>query len=139
MTPVPHRAKDLHPRSVSGSPFLNRVSLLTERVQHGVHPFDIPLLANGLDLRLSTPVTFLVGENGSGKSTLLEALAWAVGVNAQGGSRDHQFAEGPWPSFVGIYGGRRENMLMLADGPAPMADYEKRLGPAQFNPKVVPK
>jgi predicted ATPase len=90
---VPHRARDLRPRSVSGSPFLSHVSLLTERVQHGVHPFDIPLLANGLDLTLSTPVTFLVGENGSGKSSLLEGLAWAVGFNAQGGSRDHQFAE----------------------------------------------
>ena len=57
----------------------------------GTHPFDIPILSNGLALRLSSPVTFLVGENGSGKSTLLEALAWSVGFGAQGGSRDHHF------------------------------------------------
>lgn len=32
-------------------------------------------------------VTFLVGENGSGKSTLVEAIAGAMGINAEGGSR----------------------------------------------------
>ncbi|MFE8152920.1 AAA family ATPase [Brenneria goodwinii] len=30
-------------------------------------------------------VTFFVGENGSGKSTLLEAIAVAMGFNAEGG------------------------------------------------------
>jgi predicted ATPase len=38
------------------------------------------------------PVTFLVGENGVGKSTLLEALAVASGFNAEGGSRNFNFA-----------------------------------------------
>src|SRR6185437_11478218 len=37
-------------------------------------------------------VTFLIGENGSGKSTLLEAIAVAWGLNAEGGSRDFNFA-----------------------------------------------
>jgi predicted ATPase len=37
-------------------------------------------------------VTFLVGENGSGKSTLIEAIAVAVGFNAEGGSRDFHFS-----------------------------------------------
>ena len=64
-----------------------------DRVQPGTHPFDIPLLQNGLSIDIKTPVTFLVGENGSGKSTLLEALAWSVGFGTQGGNRDHQFAE----------------------------------------------
>jgi predicted ATPase len=36
-------------------------------------------------------VTFLVGENGSGKSTLLEAIAVALGLNAEGGSRNFNF------------------------------------------------
>jgi predicted ATPase len=76
-----------------GSPFLTRVALREDRVQPGVHPFEIPLLRSGLDLPLTRPVTFLVGENGSGKSTLLEGLAWSVGFGTQGGSRDHQFAE----------------------------------------------
>lgn len=53
----------------------------------GRYPFDLPLLADGLDLRFTTPVTFLVGENGSGKSTLLEAIAWNAGFSAEGGNR----------------------------------------------------
>src|SRR5215212_4297060 len=50
----------------------------------------IPAIAAILDHGLNIPagVTFLVGENGSGKSTLVEALAQAVGLNAEGGSRD---------------------------------------------------
>ncbi|HTN87619.1 MAG TPA: AAA family ATPase [Sorangium sp.] len=59
----------------------------------GVHPFDIPVLRDGLSFELTRPVTFLVGENGSGKSTLLEGLAWSVGFGAHGGNRDHQFTE----------------------------------------------
>jgi predicted ATPase len=66
--------------------------LREDRIQHGVHPFEIPILRGGLDLRLTTPVTFLVGENGTGKSSLLEALAWSVGFGAQGGGRDHRIA-----------------------------------------------
>lgn len=38
------------------------------------------------------PVTFLVGENGTGKSTLLEAIAIAVGFNAEGGGRNFTFS-----------------------------------------------
>lgn len=52
------------------------------------------MLANGLDLELDAPVTFFVGENGTGKSSLMEALAWSIGFGMQGGSRDHQFADG---------------------------------------------
>jgi len=42
--------------------------------------------------RLQSPVTIFVGENGSGKSTLLEALAVSAGMNAEGGSRNFNFA-----------------------------------------------
>ncbi|MCL2446340.1 MAG: AAA family ATPase [Oscillospiraceae bacterium] len=42
--------------------------------------------------RFNSPVTFFVGENGSGKSTLMEALAVAAGLNAEGGSRNFNFA-----------------------------------------------
>lgn len=59
----------------------------------GSYPFDLPLLADGLDLRFTSPVTFLVGENGSGKSTLLEAIAWAAGFSAQGGNRTNSHHE----------------------------------------------
>jgi predicted ATPase len=78
---------------VSGSPFLTHVALREDRVEPGVHPFDIPVLRDGLSFALTRPVTFLVGENGSGKSTLLEALAWSAGFGAHGGNRDHHFAE----------------------------------------------
>ncbi|GAB1342844.1 AAA family ATPase [Gemmatimonas sp.] len=77
-----------------GSPFLSRVSLRDDRVQAGVHPFTLPVLANGLTLEFTTPVTFFVGENGSGKSSLLEALAWATGFGLHGGNRDHQYVNG---------------------------------------------
>lgn len=43
-------------------------------------------------LDLASAVTFFVGENGTGKSTLLEAIAVAVGLNAEGGSRNFNFA-----------------------------------------------
>jgi predicted ATPase len=79
--------------SLAGSPFLTHVGLHDDRVQPGVHPFTLPMLANHLSLEFTTPVTFLVGENGSGKSTLLEALAWSIGFGMHGGSRDHQFVE----------------------------------------------
>ena len=43
-------------------------------------------------LEFSSPVTFLAGENGTGKSTLIEAIAVACGFNAEGGSRNFDFA-----------------------------------------------
>jgi predicted ATPase len=43
-------------------------------------------------MRFHPSVTFPVGENGSGKSTLVEALAVALGFNAEGGSRNFNFA-----------------------------------------------
>ena len=55
------------------------------------YPFSIPAI-RALDSLSLQRVTFLVGENGSGKSTLLEAIAVAAGVNAEGGSRNYNFA-----------------------------------------------
>lgn len=43
-------------------------------------------------MTLGPGVTFLVGENGSGKSTLVEAVAVALGLNPEGGSRSFRFA-----------------------------------------------
>ena len=56
-----------------------------------VYPFDIPAvreLRGFRGLRFDTPVTFLVGENGAGKSTIVEAIAVAMGLPAEGGSRN---------------------------------------------------
>lgn len=63
-------------------------------MQDGQHPFNLPIFAEGLDLALATPVTFLVGENGTGKSSLLEAIAWASGFGSRGGARDYRYTEG---------------------------------------------
>jgi predicted ATPase len=42
-------------------------------------------------MEFASGVTFLIGENGSGKSTLLEAIAVALGFNAEGGTRNFGF------------------------------------------------
>jgi predicted ATPase len=56
------------------------------------YPFSIPAIASLDRLDFHPQVTFLVGENGSGKSTLIEAIAVAAGYNAEGGSRNFNFA-----------------------------------------------
>lgn len=56
------------------------------------YPFAIPAVRDLEKIRFDKPVTFLVGENGSGKSTLLETIAVKAGFNAEGGSRNFQFA-----------------------------------------------
>lgn len=55
-------------------------------------PFSLPLVRALARLPLHPQVTFLVGENGSGKSTLMEAIALGMGFNAEGGSRNFNFA-----------------------------------------------
>ncbi len=84
-----------------GSPFLTQAILREDRVVPGQHPFNIPILADGLSLRFESPVTFLVGENGSGKSTILEALAWSAGFSAEGGNRTNQYAEADEGGLLG--------------------------------------
>jgi len=54
--------------------------------------FDLPVVKNLKELQLRQKVTFFVGENGTGKSTLLEALAICCGFNAEGGSKNFNFA-----------------------------------------------
>ncbi|WP_370663651.1 AAA family ATPase [Massilia brevitalea] len=55
-------------------------------------PFTLPAVRSLARLALHPRVTFFVGENGSGKSTLLEAIAVAMGFNAEGGGRNFNFA-----------------------------------------------
>ncbi|HET7437272.1 MAG TPA: AAA family ATPase [Thermoanaerobaculia bacterium] len=69
------------------------VEVLEERVPSWeTFPFSLPAVRALDGLRFTTPVTFFVGENGVGKSTLLEAIAIAFGFNAEGGSRNFNFA-----------------------------------------------
>lgn len=53
---------------------------------------NIPSLKSFQGIKIEKPVTFFVGENGSGKSTLLEAIAIALGLNPEGGSKNFNFA-----------------------------------------------
>lgn len=88
--PMSNRKKRATPK-VSG-PFLRRITTSPDRVDPGRYPFNIAAFANGIDIEITSNVTFLVGENGAGKSTLLEAIAEKSGLNPEGGSRDHYFA-----------------------------------------------
>lgn len=67
----------------------------------GSYPFSLPAVRTLESLRLHPKVTFLVGENGSGKSTITEAVAIAVGLNAEGGSKNFRFATRPTASSLG--------------------------------------
>lgn len=57
----------------------------------GEYPFSLPSVAQLDRVTFPQPVTFFVGENGAGKSTVLEAIAVALGFNAEGGSRNVRF------------------------------------------------
>jgi ATPase subunit of ABC transporter with duplicated ATPase domains len=47
----------------------------------------LPFLANGpVQVKLQSPLTFLIGENGSGKTTLLEAIAARCAIRPGGGA-----------------------------------------------------
>ncbi len=74
------------------SPFLRTITTDSSRYRPGEFPFTLPLIQRGFSLRLTAPVTFLVGENGSGKSTLLEGIADKCGFLPHGGSRNSRAA-----------------------------------------------
>lgn len=56
------------------------------------YPFSLNIFTDFRRLIFDSKITFLVGENGSGKSTLLEAIAYHVGLNPEGGSRNTSFS-----------------------------------------------
>lgn len=74
-------------------PFIEYVDIL-----HGYFPLEstyvgeIPAVKSTHRLNLHPKATFFIGENGTGKSTLLEAIAVADGFNAEGGTRNFNFA-----------------------------------------------
>ena len=72
-----------------------RSILLREPPRQDLYLNEIPAvrqLMRGEPMEFSKPVTIFVGENGTGKSTILEAIAVAMGFNAEGGGREHRFA-----------------------------------------------
>ncbi|MGT2430903.1 AAA family ATPase [Cupriavidus basilensis] len=74
------------------SQFISRISLRRDIVDSFErYPFCLPAVRTLDAMEMHPKVTFLVGENGSGKSTLMEAIAVAMGYNAEGGTRNFSF------------------------------------------------
>ena len=64
-------------------------------IKKGSYLLGLPIidyLSQKGKIDLTENVAFFVGENGTGKSTLLEAVAIAYGFNAEGGSKNFNFA-----------------------------------------------
>jgi len=74
--------------STPAAPFVRSLALSEQPA--GDYTDELPALRNLERLELDPRVTFFVGENGSGKSTLVEALAVALRLNPEGGSRSYQ-------------------------------------------------
>ncbi|PFE05785.1 AAA family ATPase [Bacillus cereus] len=73
--------------------FLKSISLQKEHIPtFSVYPYCLPAIRTLQSLDFHPNVTFIIGENGTGKSTLLEALAIALGFNAEGGTKNFRFA-----------------------------------------------
>jgi predicted ATPase len=73
--------------------YLRGIRLLRDQVpSFDKYPFSIPAVRQLDELDLGANVTFLIGDNGAGKSTLIEAIAVVAGFNAEGGSRNFNFA-----------------------------------------------
>ncbi|MDF2985656.1 MAG: putative ATPase [Eubacterium sp.] len=105
--------------------------------------FELPSLKNIEHLSINKKVTFLVGENGSGKSTLLEAIAVNMGFNAEGGTRNFNFASQETHStlyrhMTVIKGIRRpkDGFFLRAESFYNVASEVDRLDKAAFNPFI---
>ncbi len=97
-------------------PYLLHIAFNWDRVPHPEQfPYALAAVRNLGRLEFHPKVTFLVGENGTGKSTLLEAVAVAVGLNPEGGSRSFNFSTRSSHSRLGEY-------LRLAKAPALPSD-----------------
>lgn len=127
--------------------FVHSIELLRERegwTSDG-YPFALPALRGWDRLLLHPKVTYFVGENGSGKSTLTEAIAVASGFNAEGGSRNFNFAthasHSPLHDFLRVARSprrRHDGYFLRAESYYNVASEIERLDkePA-FSPKII--
>ncbi|WP_226366471.1 AAA family ATPase [Pseudonocardia sp. ICBG162] len=112
------------------------------------YPFELPVvrwLREHGGLALYPGVTFLVGENGSGKSTLVEAVAVALGLNPEGGSRSFRFATRASESDLGSHvrvarrpGRERTSFFLRAESYYNVASEVERLDREPGGPPLLP-
>jgi len=75
--------------SFAAKPYLRSVTIDPAiEIDPERYPFSIPAVRELGVLEPHPDVTFFVGENGAGKSTVLEAIAVALGLPAEGGTRN---------------------------------------------------
>lgn len=75
--------------SISAKPYLREISIAGDaEIDFDSYPFNIPAVRDMGVIEPHADVTFFVGENGAGKSTMLEAIAVAMGLPSEGGSRN---------------------------------------------------
>ena len=73
--------------------FIKSIRINKDKIPNqDIYPFNIQLIKNFNELKLKTPVTFLIGENGTGKSTLIEAIAILCNLNPEGGTGNFMFS-----------------------------------------------
>lgn len=72
---------------------IKKITLNRDRIKSfDRYPFNIDVIKQFSSLDFTSPVTFFVGENGIGKSTFIEAIAVALGLNAEGGTQNFRFS-----------------------------------------------
>ncbi|MBQ9624582.1 MAG: AAA family ATPase, partial [Clostridia bacterium] len=73
--------------------FVKSIELKSDEIPSlNEYPFSIDCIKQLERIDFKAAVTFFYGENGTGKSTLLEAIAIALGINAEGGSENFAFS-----------------------------------------------
>jgi len=75
--------------ALTAKPYLREISIRDDAdIDLNAYPFTIPAVRDMGVIAPHADVTFFVGENGAGKSTILEAIAVALGLPSEGGSRN---------------------------------------------------
>ena len=75
--------------ALAAKPYLRELSIRDDgEIDSTSYPFSIPAGRAMDKLSFHPDVTFFIGENGAGKSTVLEAIAVAMGLPSEGGSRN---------------------------------------------------
>jgi predicted ATPase len=108
------------------------------------YPFNLPAVRHTDSIVFHPKVTFFVGENGAGKSTLIEALAVAWGFNAEGGSKNFNFANrashSPLHNFVRPVRGRvrpRDGYFLRAESYFNVGTEIERLDQEGGGPPII--